>query len=184
MGYVLLGGPGAGKGTQAKYLSQHLGLPWISTGNLLHQEIATGSDLGQRLQPIVEAGDLVQDELMIALMRQRLQQPDLAEGWLLDGYPRTAVQAEELDFVLSDLGQRVDWAIWLEVPVEVLQLRSQQRDRSDDSPDAIARRIALTFERTVPILDYYEYRQRLLRIDGNQPQAQVSAAILAALATV
>lgn len=181
MRLVMVGGPGAGKGTQAARLQTVLGIPWISTGDLLHQAIASQTELGQAVQPMVETGELVDDRVMIQLMRDRLQQPDAAQGWLLDGYPRTAFQAEELDFLLDDLGQKVDWAIWLEVPKAVLMERSLGRSRPDDQPAAVRRRIELLYERTIPILDYYDYRQRLLKVDGNQSPAVVEQSIRAKL---
>ena len=118
---------------------------------------------------------------MIMLMRQRLQRVDAASGWVLDGYPRTAFQAEELNFLLDELGQRLDWAIWLEVPEAVLMARSRARSRLDDQPEAVQRRIELLHERTVPILDYYDYRKKLLRVDGNQTPERVEQDIKDAL---
>ncbi len=165
---VILGGPGAGKGTQAKLLCDYLKIPHISSGEILRAEIEAETALGEQVQPYVERGDFVPDRTMIELIRQRLQLPDVTNGWLLDGYPRTAFQAEELDFLLDDLNQRLNWAIWLEVPKDVLMERSLQRSRQDDSPEVVQRRINLIYERTVPILDYYEYRDRLLRIKGEQ----------------
>lgn len=178
---VMVGGPGAGKGTQAKRLQAAFNIPWISTGDLLYQAIAAQTPLGQKIQPLVEKGELVDDTTMIELMRDRLQQSDAASGWLLDGYPRTAFQAEELDFLLDELGQRVDWAIWLDVPKEILMARSLQRSRTDDNPEAVQRRIELLYERTIPILDYYGYRQRLLKVDGTQVPEAVEQAIRAQL---
>jgi len=170
---VILGGSGAGKGTQAQRLCSKLGIPWICTGEILLQAIASQSQLGLQAKPYVEKGDLVPDETMIEFIRSRLLQPDVTNGWLLDGYPRTAFQAEELDFLLDDLGQRLDWAIWLEVPDSVMISRSVERSRLDDQPEIVQRRIALFHERTIPILEYYDRRQRLLTIDGNQAPEQV-----------
>lgn len=175
--FVMVGGPGAGKGTQAKRLQAAFNIPWISTGDLLYQAIAAQTPLGQKIQPIVEKGELVDDTTMIELMRDRLQQTDAVNGWLLDGYPRTAFQAEELDFLLDQMGQKVDWAIWLDVPKAILTERSLKRSRTDDNPEAVQRRIDLLYERTIPILDYYGYRQRLLKIDGTQSPEAVEQAI-------
>lgn len=177
MRLIMVGGPGAGKGTQAKRLQAAFSIPWISSGDLLHQAIAAQTSLGQRVQSTVEKGELVDDPTMIELMRDRLQKTDAANGWLLDGYPRTAFQAEELDFLLDEIGQKVDWAIWLDVPKEVLMARSLERSRVDDNPEALQRRIELLYERTIPILDYYDHRQRLLKVDGNQPPGIVEDAI-------
>ncbi|MDA0866312.1 MAG: nucleoside monophosphate kinase, partial [Cyanobacteria bacterium] len=110
MRLILLGGPGAGKGTQAKRLSQSLAIPWISSGDLLHGAIAAQTDLGKAVQTTVEQGEFVKDETMIALMRDRLGQPDANQGWLLDGYPRTAFQAGFFRFIIDDIQQQVDQA--------------------------------------------------------------------------
>ncbi|HBL61786.1 MAG TPA: adenylate kinase [Cyanobacteria bacterium UBA8803] len=193
MRLVILGGPGAGKGTQARRLCHQLSISEISTGNVLRKAIAAQTDLGLQAQPYVEKGELVPDEILIEFMRQRLLQPDAAKGWLLEGYPRTAFQAEELDFLLEDLNQQLDWAIYLEVPETVMFNRSARRShlpeenpkdslplgqRPDDRPEIVQRRIDLFHERTVPILEYYGYRQRLLTINGNQPPEQVQHEIL------
>ncbi len=181
MRLILLGGPRAGKGMQAKRLSQRFNIAWISTGDELRAEIAAHTPLGDQVKSAVAGGDLVKDETMIELIRQRLQRVDVVSGWVLDGYPRTAFQAEELDFLLNELGQKLDWAIWLEVPESVLMSRSQARSRLDDQPEAVQRRIELLYERTVPILDYYDYRQKLLRVDGNQTPERVEQDIKDAL---
>jgi len=178
----MLGGPGAGKGTQAQRLSQQFQIPWLSTGDILRHEIATQSQLGQQAQPYLERGELVPDELMIAFIRQRLLQPDAAQGWILDGYPRTAFQAEELDFLLDDLAQRLNWAVLLEVADTLLMQRSLARSRRDDEPIIIQRRIQALFEQTLPMLDYYEQRGRLLRIDGSHPPDRVQQQLLTQLA--
>lgn len=178
---IILGGPGAGKSTQATILSRDLTIPWISTGDLLHREIAAQTELGQQVQATVEQGELVSDDTMIALIRNRLQQADIQPGWLLDGYPRTAFQAEELDFLLDEMQQSLDWAIWLDVTPEILMARSLERSRSDDHPDAVRRRIEVLYEYTVPILDYYDYRGRLLKINGDQEPEAVEQEIRARL---
>ncbi|AFZ15406.1 Adenylate kinase [Crinalium epipsammum PCC 9333] len=173
MRLVILGGAGAGKGTQAQLLCSKLSIPWISTGNMLLSAIASQTPLGLQAKPYVDQGELVPDELMIEFMRQRLLQPDAQNGWFLDGYPRTAFQAEELNFLLDNLGQKLNKAIWLDVPESVMLTRSAQRGRLDDQPEIIQRRIALFNERTLPILEYYQPRQKLLQINGNQPPEQV-----------
>lgn len=174
---LILGGPGAGKGTQAEMLCQHLNMVWISTGDILRQAVESGTELGEQVRAYVERGELVPDEGMIALIRQRLLQPDVANGWLLDGYPRTAFQAEELDFLLDELQQRIDRAIWLEATPAVLMERSLSRSRLDDQPEVVQRRIDVFQERTVPILEYYDRRQRLLTIAGNSSIEQVQQEI-------
>ncbi|MGB3238596.1 MAG: adenylate kinase [Geitlerinemataceae cyanobacterium] len=181
MRLVILGGPGSGKGTQGKQLCHELGIPWISTGDIFRAAIAQSSELGIKAAPYVEQGELVPDSVAIELIRERLVQSDTENGWLLDGYPRTAFQAEELDFLLDDLGKRLNWAIWLDVPEPILIDRSLGRSRQDDRPDIIRRRIELFHERTIPIMEYYEPRGRLLKIDGNQPAEAVHRDILKAL---
>jgi len=175
---VILGGPGAGKGTQAQQLCSQMQIPWICTGDILRQAIADQTPLGSQAHLYVEKGELVPDPTMIEFIRQRLLQPDVINGWLLDGYPRTAFQAEELDFLLDDLGQRLDWAIWLDVSSEVMMERSQERSLQDDQPEIVKRRIELFQESTIPILEYYDQRHRLLKINGNQPLEQVQQDIL------
>lgn len=181
MRLVILGGPGAGKGTQAKRLSTTFSIPWISTGELLRAAIASGSELGQQVQTYVAQGELVPDKIMIQFIRDRLMQPDTQVGWLLDGYPRTAFQAEELDFLLDELGQQLDKALWLEVSDAMLTERSLNRGRMDDTLEIINRRIELFREGSLPLVDYYEFRDRLLRIDGNASANQVQQEIAEAL---
>ncbi|NJR49335.1 MAG: adenylate kinase [Leptolyngbyaceae cyanobacterium CSU_1_3] len=178
MRLVILGGAGAGKGTQAELLHQKLGIPFISTGEILRTAIATQTELGKQVQSLVESGELVPDEQMIEWIGQRLTQPDITQGWLLEGYPRTAFQAEELDFLLDALHQRLDYAISLEVPDSILVERSRLRARTDDTPDILQRRLMLFHERTQPLLEYYQMRDRLLRVDGSQTVEHVQQEIL------
>ncbi|MEA5463094.1 adenylate kinase family protein [Leptothoe sp. PORK10 BA2] len=181
MQLVVLGGPGSGKGTQAKKLSDHFGIPWISTGDALRAEIAADSTLGQQVSETLVRGELVSDNVMIDLIKVRLQQPDVAQGWILDGYPRTAFQAEELDFFLDTLTLQVNYVIWLELPAHCLIERSENRGAIDDNPEALRRRIETLAAITLPMLEYYDYRQRLLRVDGNQSPDDVKRDILAGI---
>ncbi|GAB4186327.1 MAG: adenylate kinase [Coleofasciculaceae cyanobacterium] len=195
MRLVILGGPGAGKGTQTRMLCRQLGISEISTSDILRQAIASQTELGHQAQVYVEKGELVPDELMIEFMRERLLRDDAkGNGWLLEGYPRTAFQAEELDFLLEDLGQRLDWAIYLEVPELVMMNRCLARSptrsdnlkenpsandsRPDDRPEIIQRRINLFHECTIPILEYYGYCNRLLTINADQSPEQVQQEIV------
>jgi adenylate kinase len=159
-------------------LQQRLGVPWIATGDMLRSAIADGTELGKAVQRYVANGELVPDEQMIALIRQRLLQPDAAHGWIMDGYPRTAFQAEELDFLLDELNQQLSRVICLDVPVPVLIARSTARARPDDTADIIQRRIDLYHERTTPILEYYDMKKCLVRVDGTQAVGDVQQAIL------
>lgn len=178
MRLVMLGGPGSGKGTQARQLSRQLSISWISTGDILREAIAHQTPLGIQVQSDVEKGELVPDPAMIEFIRQRLLQPDASSGWLLDGYPRTAFQAEELDFLLDQLDQQLSWAIYLQVPEAVMSSRSVARSRLDDQPEVVQRRVQLFRDRTFPILDYYEHRRRLITVDGNQSPEAVQQDIL------
>ncbi len=178
MRLAILGGPGSGKGTQLRRLCQRWQIPGISVGENLRQAIAKETFLGQKAKAYVEQGELVPDDLMIQFMRLRLLQPDASEGWLLEGFPRTAFQAEELDFVLADFGQQLDAAIYLELDEATMRERSHARARADDQPDIINLRIRRFQERTLPILAYYEPRQKLLRIDAAQSPEAVESEIL------
>lgn len=178
MRLVILGGPGAGKGTQTERLCSYLSIPWIATGDILRGAIAAQTNLGRLAESYNEKGELVPDETMIDFIRQRLLMPDVANGWVLDGYPRTAFQAEELDFLVDEFGQKVDWAIYLNVPDAVLMSRSLGRCRADDQPEIVQRRIELFRDRTIPILEYYDHRQKLLTVSGDQPPEQVHQKIV------
>lgn len=181
MRLVILGGPGAGKGTQAQRISKSLDIPYISAGEILRSAIAAGTSLGKQVQPFVEEGELVPDPLMIQLIRDWLGQPLLKTGWLLEGYPRTAFQAEELDFLLEDLNQPLDKAILLETTDTILMSRSLARGRVDDTEEAIACRIQQFRERTIPLIDYYQFRDLLLSIDSSHSVEQVEQEILGKL---
>ncbi|MGE5655654.1 MAG: adenylate kinase family protein [Actinomycetota bacterium] len=183
MRLVILGGPGAGKGTQAGQLCSYLSIPCIATGEILRAAIAIATDLGKKAEPYVEKGELVPDETMIEFIRQRLLMPDVTKGWLLDGYPRTAFQAEELDFLLDELEQKLDWAIYLNVSESILKSRSAERSRPDDLPKIVERRLELFRQRTIPILEYYDRRQRLLTVNGDRSPEQVQQDILTRLIT-
>lgn len=178
MRLIILGGPGSGKGTQLRRLSQSLQLTGLSVGDVLRDAIAHSTRLGLQAAPYVSKGELVPDEIMIQFMRLRLLQEDVSQGWVMEGYPRTAFQAEELDFVLSDFGQYLTKAIYLEVSEEVMRSRSQKRSRPDDTPEILNLRIKRFKERTIPILEYYGRRDTLVIIDANQPPEAVQAEIL------
>lgn len=174
MRLTILGGPGAGKSVQAQLLSERWGIPLLAIGEVLRREIAQATPLGQLAQPYMEKGILVPDEIMIKFVRKMLLQNNVNQGWLLEGYPRSAFQAEELDFLLSDLGQSLNYAIYLEVDDHLLMSRSLSRCRVDDTPDAIQNRIDAFKERTIPILEYYQYRQNLLVINGDRPITEIN----------
>ncbi|NEO27303.1 MAG: nucleoside monophosphate kinase [Kamptonema sp. SIO4C4] len=178
MRIILLGGPGSGKGTQLRRLSEGLQLPSIAVGDVLREAIAQQTRLGTSAQPYIEKGELVPDNVMIQFMRLRLLQEDVSQGWVMEGYPRTAFQAEELDFVLSDFGQYLTTAVYLEVSEGVMQERSQARSRADDTPEVLQRRIQHFRDRTIPILEYYGARGKLLKINAEHPPDTITQEIL------
>ncbi|GAX41648.1 adenylate kinase [Tolypothrix sp. NIES-4075] len=190
MRFVILGGSGSGKSTQAQRLCRHFDIPLISTGEILREAlksqsscctIANISSNGRHVQPYVEKGELVPDETMIEFIRTRLNKDDINSGWVLEGYPRTAFQAEELDFLLNDLQQNLDWAIYLQVPEAVMVTRSLGRSLPDDQPEIVQRRVELFYNRTMSILEYYDRCRRLLTINGDQLPDMVEQNILTLL---
>jgi len=178
---VILGGSGSGKSTQAERLCRHFDIPLISTGEILREAIANLSSNGHHVQLYVEKGELVPDETMIEFIRTRLNKDDITTGWVLEGYPRTALQAEKLDFLLNDLQQKLDWAIYLQVPQAVMVTRSLGRILRDDQPEIVQRRVELFYDRTMNILEYYDRRRRLLTINGDQLPEMVEQNILTLL---
>ncbi|MBD2360381.1 MULTISPECIES: adenylate kinase family protein [unclassified Anabaena] len=191
MKLVILGGSGSGKSSQAQRLGRHLEVPDISTGDILREAISGNQtlesvytnlrELGRYAQPYMSKGELVPDEMIIELIRLRLKKHDVSSGWILEGYPRTAFQAEELDFLLDELGQKLDWAIYLQVPEAVMVSRSLGRSLPDDQPEIVQRRVEIFYDRTVPILEYYDRRRRLLTINGDQSPELVLQNILTLL---
>ncbi len=129
----------------------------------------------------MQKGELIPDEIIIELIRIRLRQPDINGDWVLEGYPRTAFQAEELDFLLDNLEQKLDWAIYLQVSEAVMVSRSLGRSLPDDQPEIVQRRVELFYDRTIPILEYYDRRRRLLTINGDQSPDMVQQNILTLL---
>ena len=162
---LIMGPPGSGKGTQAARIAERRGLAHISTGDMLRAAMAAGSKLGSRVKDIVDRGDLVPDDLMLELVLDRLSQPDAAEGFLLDGFPRTVAQADALVAALN--GSRVlERIILLEVPDEVLVERVLARGRTDDTEETIRHRLRVYIESTQPVLDTLEGRLDRMDIDG------------------
>jgi adenylate kinase len=178
---VLLGPPGSGKGTQAAVLCQKLQVPAISTGDMLREAVATGNNLGRRVEGIMNAGGLVDDETMAEVVRERLGRLDGGRGFLLDGYPRTVPQAEVLQGILKDSGERLDAVVLVQVPEEELVRRLLARQRTDDTEQVIRERLRLYREKTAPLIGYYQGRGLLREIDGHRPITEVTSRMLSTL---
>ena len=169
---VLFGPPGSGKGTQAAHIARRLGIPHVSTGELLRREVARGTDLGREVAPIMAEGRLVDDDLMVRVIESRLTEPDATRGALLDGFPRTVPQAEALDAMLGRSRRRTDLVICLDVPEEVLVRRllgrAQQEGRDDDTLETIQTRLDVYHRDTTPVLDHYRSAGvSLITVDGD-----------------
>ena len=177
MNIILLGAPGSGKGTQAAFLIEKHGLTHLSTGDMLRAEIAAGSDLGKLAKAIMENGQLVSDEIVIAMIAARLSD----KGALFDGFPRTIAQAEALDKLLAGRGSQIDAVIELQVGNEEIVQRMLARGRSDDNEATIRQRLAVFEAQTKPLIDYYQKQGKLRSIDGSGELAAISARIEAAL---
>jgi adenylate kinase len=182
---LLLGVQGSGKGTQAKRIADEYGLAHVATGDMLRSAINAGTDLGRRVQPILESGELVPDDLMIELIRERLQSEDAENGFVLDGFPRTMNQAEALDSMLTEIGRPLSVVFELQVPDEVaverLHRRSDEEGRADDTPEAIEKRLELYHRETEPLVAHYRLLGNLIGIHGNRPENEVFAEIQEAL---
>ncbi len=178
---ILMGPPGAGKGTQAKRLAKHFGIPQIATGDILREAVASGSETGQRAQAIMERGDLVPDELVIEIARERLVRDDCATGFVLDGFPRTTRQAESLDAILAGRGREPVRVVALVVLEEELVRRilSRGEGRSDDNEESLRNRLEVYRRETAPVLEHY--RGALIEIEGAGDMDQIARAIVAAV---
>ena len=178
---LLLGVQGSGKGTQAKRLASEYGLVHLSTGEMLRGAIAEGNELGRKVKPILESGELVPDDLMIELIRGRLQSAEAADGFILDGFPRTMAQADALDEMLSEIDRPLAVVLELQIPDEVaierLRKRAAEEGRSDDTPEAIAKRIELYHRETKPLVAQYGLVGNLVGIHGDRPEDEVFSEI-------
>ena len=212
---ILFGPPGAGKGTQAERLRKDFELPYVATGDMLRANVKEQTDLGKKAKEYMDAGDLVPDDLIVAMARERLSQDDAQDGFILDGFPRTIDQAKVLDEQLSDLGRRVTAALLIDVPdEEVIRRLSGRRmcvkaghnyhvefdppkhdgvcdqdgsrlvQREDDKPEVIENRLRVYHEHTKPLVDYYDERGLMRRIDGTRDPADVHGHIRAVIATL
>jgi adenylate kinase len=209
MRLILVGPPGAGKGTQAARLIDSYGIPHISTGDMLRAAVKAGTELGQRADAYMKNGDLVPDELVIAMVVERLQQDDCAKGFMLDGFPRTTPQAEALDAALAEAGIGLDAVVLIEVPDELIEERIVHRrsdpetgtiyhlkfnppadeavaarlvQRKDDTAEACRARLAKYHSDTAPIVPFYEAKGLLKRVDGEGSPDEIELRIKAALA--
>jgi adenylate kinase len=185
---LLLGPQGAGKGTQGKLISGENGIPHIATGDILRAAMAAGTELGGKVKPIYDAGGLVPDDIMIELIRERLCADDAANGFVLDGFPRTAVQAEALDGMLDEIGRPLSVVLEFQLPEEVsierLTLRAQEEGRADDTPESIRNRLRLYHEQTEPLIEHYRARGNLVGVPANRPIEEVFEEIQRALEQV
>lgn len=184
-GVILIGPPGAGKGTQATVISEHFGIPHISTGEIFRRNVAEGTELGQEAQKYMSSGDYVPDTVTNAMVANRLAEADTAAGYLLDGYPRTLDQVTELDTILARLDKTLDAVVEItantdEVVARLLQ-RAKEQGRADDTEDVIRRRMQVYAEQTEPLVSVYRDRGLLVQVDGMGTIDEVSARVIAAL---
>ncbi|MGB1251964.1 MAG: adenylate kinase [Candidatus Promineifilaceae bacterium] len=182
---ILMGPPGAGKGTQAQLLQTQLGIPQVSTGDLFRYNLKNETELGQLAKGYMEAGELVPDSVTIAMVKDRLGQADAAHGALLDGFPRSPAQAEALDELLGDLSSDVSAALVIHVEQEELVARLLKRaveqGRADDNEETIRTRMRVYDESTAPLIAFYEARGLVRRVNGQQSVEAVNAALMASI---
>ena len=209
---VMLGPPGAGKGTQAKILAEKLGLVHVSTGDLFRENLSQETELGKLASSFMVKGELVPDDVTIAMVRERLSRPDCAKGAVMDGFPRTPAQAEAFETLLAEIDGKVDLVPFISVPNEVLVQRLSGRwmshagrvyhalynppkvkwvddvdgsplyQRDDDKPETVLHRINVYYDQTSPLIDYYRQAGKLVEIDGTQEIEQVTEDLLKAVA--
>lgn len=180
MRLLFIGPPGAGKGTQAGKVAARLGIPHISTGEMFRDNVATGTELGRQVEAILEAGGYVPDELTVSMLRERLSQPDAADGFILDGFPRTDVQVDYLDQLLGEDG--LDKVVVFKVDEDVLTERLLARGRTDDNEEIIRARFGIYTEQTRPLIEVYDDRGLVVWVDGIGELEEVTERILEAIA--
>jgi len=182
---LVLGPQGSGKGTQASRLAEEREIPHVSTGDMFRASIAARTPLGRRVEPILASGELVPDELTVALIRERLSEPDATRGFVLDGFPRNLAQAEALDAMLTEIDRELDLVLFFDLDqvtsTERLRKRAVIEGRDDDTPDAIARRLELYHEQTAPLVELYRASGRLVPIRAERTIDEVANEIAEAL---
>lgn len=191
MRLVLLGPPGAGKGTQAEKLAERYGIAQLSTGDMLRAAVAAGTPVGLKAKDIMARGELVPDPVVIAIIADRIKEPDCAKGFILDGFPRTVAQAEALERLLAQRGLKLDAVVEIRVDEGVLLRRIETRIgqmqargeavRADDNPDSLKQRLVAYRAQTAPLIDYYSKKGSLRTVDGMPPIEEVTEAIFRVL---
>ena len=185
---LMLGPPGAGKGTQAERFARSRGIPKISTGDILREAVHAGTDIGLRAKVVMHRGELVGDDVMIGIVRERLERKDVSGGFVLDGFPRTTPQAEALDAMFADIGRSFSVVFALQIPdavaFERLRRRAELEGRADDTDEAIQRRLDNYHRETQPLIEYYRVRGNLVPIHGDRSENEVFAEIQQALEQV
>lgn len=186
MRLVLLGAPGSGKGTQAARLREHLQVPHISTGDLLRAAVAAGTELGIKAKVVMDAGQLVSDEIVLGMLEERLLKADCADGFVLDGYPRNLAQADALDTLLNKIKQPMEKAVQLDVPNEAIvarcEIRFKEQGRADDNPEVVRERLQVYAKNTAPVVEFYRHQGSLVHVNGVGSLDEVFHRIIAAIA--
>ncbi len=166
MRIVLLGAPGSGKGTQGEKIVEKYGVAHISTGEVLRAEVAAGTELGRKAKSIMDAGELVSDEIILAIAKERISSANKGKGFMLDGFPRTLAQAEGLDSMLAELGMSLDAVVLLQVDHDEVLNRLLARKRADDSEETISKRLEVYEAQTAPLIIYYRNQGKLRPVEG------------------
>ena len=185
MNLLLLGPQGSGKGTQAARISAEYGIPHVSTGDMFRAALAADSELGRRIKPMYEAGELIPDDLTVELIEERLSEDDARDGFALDGFPRNLAQAEALDRMLDAIGRDLDAILFFDAPDDVVRQRvlgrARDEGRTDDTAEALERRLAIYREQTVPVVERYRATGKLVPLHAQRPVNEVFAEIQHAL---